>query len=159
MLQVTWLVLANNSATLGRRHTPLKLVYDIGGWLLIARQNWKELKYDNFYCNRRPLNEPRNFQYFAHETLHHQLPKWRKRIETLTHTFSPKDSTFIGLEKYVALTLTIPLWWQTIFRTQAQHLCFIHDSIWFIWFDTRYYLSVKFIMWIVKQKIENKRNL
>ena len=26
----------------------------------------------------------------------------------------------------------------------------------FVWY---YYLSVKFVMWIVKQKIENKRNL
>ena len=45
-----------------------------------------------------------------------------------------------------------PWWWQTLFRTQAQHLCFIHDSIWFICLS-------KFVMWIVKQKIENKRNL
>ena len=29
------------------------------------------------------------------------------------------------------------------------HLCFL------VWY---YYLSVKFVMWIVKQKIENKRN-
>ena len=29
-----------------------------------------------------------------------------------------------------------PRWQQTIFRTQAQHLCFIHDAIWFVWFDT-----------------------
>ena len=43
---------------------------------------------------------------------------------------------------------------QTLFWTQAQHLCFIHDSIWFIWFDTIICLSI--VMWIVKQKIENK---
>ena len=29
-----------------------------------------------------------------------------------------------------------PWWQQTLFRTQAQHLHFLHDSIWFIWFDT-----------------------
>ena len=29
-----------------------------------------------------------------------------------------------------------PWWQQTLFRTQAQHLRFIHDSIWFVWFDT-----------------------
>ena len=29
-----------------------------------------------------------------------------------------------------------PHWQQNLFRTQAQHRCFIHDSIWFIWFDT-----------------------
>ena len=49
-----------------------------------------------------------------------------------------------------------PQWQQTLFRTQAQHLCFIHDFylIYLIWY---YYFSVKFFMWIVKQKIENKR--
>ena len=46
-----------------------------------------------------------------------------------------------------------PPWRQTLFRTQAQHLCFIHDSI-LIWY---YYLSVKFVMWIVEQIIENKK--
>ena len=34
-----------------------------------------------------------------------------------------------------------PWWWQTLFRTQAQHLCFLHDSIWFIWIDTIICLS------------------
>ena len=34
-----------------------------------------------------------------------------------------------------------PRWWQTLFWTQAQHLCFIHDSIWFVWFDTIICLS------------------
>ena len=34
-----------------------------------------------------------------------------------------------------------PQWRQTLFRTQAQHLCFLHDSIWFIWFDTIICLS------------------
>ena len=34
-----------------------------------------------------------------------------------------------------------PWWWQTLFWTQAQHICFIHDSIWFIWFDTFICLS------------------
>ena len=34
-----------------------------------------------------------------------------------------------------------PRWRQTLFRTQAQHLCFIHDSIWFVWFDTIICLS------------------
>ena len=34
-----------------------------------------------------------------------------------------------------------PWWWQTLFQAQAQHLCFLHDSIWFIWFDTIICLS------------------
>ena len=29
-----------------------------------------------------------------------------------------------------------PWWWQTLFRTQAKHLCFLHVSIWFILFKT-----------------------
>ena len=29
-----------------------------------------------------------------------------------------------------------PQWWPTLFWIQAQHLRFIYDSIWFIWFDT-----------------------
>ena len=49
-----------------------------------------------------------------------------------------------------------PQWWQTLYRTQAQHLHFFHDSILFIWY---YYLSVKFVMWIVEHKIENKWKL
>ena len=32
-------------------------------------------------------------------------------------------------------------WWQTLFWTQAQHLRFLHDSIWFLWFDTIFCLS------------------
>ena len=28
-----------------------------------------------------------------------------------------------------------PRWWQTLFQAQAQHLRFLHDSIWLIWFD------------------------
>ena len=28
-----------------------------------------------------------------------------------------------------------PWWQQTLYGTQAQHQYFIHDSIWFIWFD------------------------
>ena len=51
-----------------------------------------------------------------------------------------------------------PRWWQTLYWTQTQHL---HTFSWFylvdlIWY---YYLSVKFVMWIVKPKIENNRNL
>ena len=34
-----------------------------------------------------------------------------------------------------------PQWRQTLFWTQAQHLYFVHDSIWFIWFDTIIWLS------------------
>ena len=34
-----------------------------------------------------------------------------------------------------------PHCWQTLFGTQAQHLCFIHDSFWIIWFDTIICLS------------------
>ena len=34
-----------------------------------------------------------------------------------------------------------PQWWQTLFWTQAQHLCFLHDSIWFIWFEINICLS------------------
>ena len=34
-----------------------------------------------------------------------------------------------------------PRWWQTLFQTQAQHLRILHDSIWFIWFETIFCLS------------------
>ena len=34
-----------------------------------------------------------------------------------------------------------PWWRQTLFRTQAQHRRFLHDSIWFIWLDTIIWLS------------------
>ena len=48
-----------------------------------------------------------------------------------------------------------PWWWQTLFRTQAQHLCFIHDSIWFIWFDTIICLSnLSCELWNRKLKIK-----
>ena len=50
------------------------------------------------------------------------------------------------LNSWVALIISIlrhglgrefkPWWQQTLFQTQAQHLHFIHDSIWFIWLDT-----------------------
>ena len=47
-----------------------------------------------------------------------------------------------------------PRWHQILFRSQAQHSWF-----YLICLIRYYYLSVKFVMWIVKQKIENKRNL
>ena len=47
-----------------------------------------------------------------------------------------------------------PWWQQSLFQTQGQHLHFLDDSIWFIWY---YYLSVKVVMWFVEQKIENKQ--
>ena len=47
-----------------------------------------------------------------------------------------------------------PCRWQTLFGTQAQHM--LYSWFYLVWY---YYLSVKFVMWIVKQKIENKRNL
>ena len=34
-----------------------------------------------------------------------------------------------------------PWWRQTLFGTQAQHLCFLHYIIWLIWFDTIICLS------------------
>ena len=34
-----------------------------------------------------------------------------------------------------------PWWWRILFWTQAQHLCFLCDSIWFIWFDAIICLS------------------
>ena len=61
-----------------------------------------------------------------------------------------------------------PWWRQTLIRTQAQHLHFIHDSVWFVWFDTIICLSnfscelwnrklkikeiylKKFIFWLVR---------
>ena len=47
-----------------------------------------------------------------------------------------------------------PHWWQTLFWTQAQHLCFLHDSIWFIWFDTIICLSnLSCELWNRKLKI------
>ena len=48
-----------------------------------------------------------------------------------------------------------PWWWQTLFQTQAQHLCFLHDSIWFIWFDTIICLSnLSCELWNRKLKIK-----
>ena len=48
-----------------------------------------------------------------------------------------------------------PWWQQTLYRTQAQHLCFIHDSIWFIWFDTIICLSnLSCEVWNRKLKIK-----
>ena len=49
-----------------------------------------------------------------------------------------------------------PWWWQILFWTQAKRICFLLNSIWFIWY---YYLSIKFVMLIAKQKIENKQNV
>ena len=47
-----------------------------------------------------------------------------------------------------------PQWWQTLFWTQAQHLHFFHDSIWFIWFDTIIWLSnLSFELWNRKLKL------
>ena len=34
-----------------------------------------------------------------------------------------------------------PRWQETLFRTPAQHLHFLHDCVWFIWFDTIICLS------------------
>ena len=46
-------------------------------------------------------------------------------------------------------------WRQTLFRTQAQHLCFIHDSIWFVSFDTMICLSnLSCELWNRKLKIK-----
>ena len=48
-----------------------------------------------------------------------------------------------------------PWWWQTLFWTQAQHLRFIHDSIWFIWFDTNIcLLNLSCEFWNRKLKIK-----
>ena len=48
-----------------------------------------------------------------------------------------------------------PWWQQTLFRAPAQHLCFIHDSIWFIWFDTIICLSnLSCELWNRKLKIK-----
>ena len=45
-----------------------------------------------------------------------------------------------------------PWWQQTLFWTQAQHLHFLwFNLVYLIWY---YYFSVKFVMWIVKQKID-----
>ena len=46
-----------------------------------------------------------------------------------------------------------PQWQQTLFQTQALHLCFLHDSIWFIWFDTIICLSnLSYELWNRKLK-------
>ena len=48
-----------------------------------------------------------------------------------------------------------PWWCQTLFRTQAQHLCFIHNSVWFVWFDTIICLSnLSCELWSRKLKIK-----
>ena len=54
---------------------------------------------------------------------------------------------------HYALGREFESWWrQTLFRTQAQHLCFIHDSI---WFDTIICLSnLSCKLWSRKLKIK-----
>ena len=56
-----------------------------------------------------------------------------------------------------------PRWRQTLFRTHAQHLCFIHNSVWFVWFDTIICLSnLSCELWSRKLKIKEiylKKNL
>ena len=48
-----------------------------------------------------------------------------------------------------------PWWWQTLFQTQEQHLRFLRDSIWFIWFDTIIWLSnLSLELWNGKLKIK-----
>ena len=48
-----------------------------------------------------------------------------------------------------------PRWQQTLFRTQAQHMRFIHDSIWFVWFDAIICLSnLSCKLWNRKLKIK-----
>ena len=47
-----------------------------------------------------------------------------------------------------------PKWWQTLLQTQAQHLRFLHESIWFIWFHTLICLSnLSCEMWNRKLKV------
>ena len=47
-----------------------------------------------------------------------------------------------------------PWWQQTLFWTQVQHLRFLHDCIWFIWFDTIICLSnLSCELWNRKLKI------
>ena len=49
-------------------------------------------------------------------------------------------------------------WWrQTLFQTQATSM--LSSWLYLVYLIWYYYLSVKFVMWIVKQKIENKWNL
>ena len=53
-----------------------------------------------------------------------------------------------------------PLWQLTLFLTQAQHLRFLHDSIWFIWFNTIICLSnLSCGLWIRKLKINLQKKL
>ena len=40
-----------------------------------------------------------------------------------------------------------------------KHIIYIYSWFYFVYLVWYYYLSVKFVMWIVKRKIENKRNL
>ena len=48
-----------------------------------------------------------------------------------------------------------PRWQLTLFWTQAQHLRFIHDSIWFVWFDTIICMSnLSWELWNRKLKIK-----
>ena len=55
-----------------------------------------------------------------------------------------------------ALGREFELRWQHSLSDPSTTSTFFHDSIWFIWY---YYLSVKFVMWTVKQTIVNKQNL
>ena len=47
-----------------------------------------------------------------------------------------------------------PRWQQTLYWTQAEHLCFFHDSIWFIWLNTIFCVSnLSCELWNRKLKI------
>ena len=55
-----------------------------------------------------------------------------------------------------------PWWGQSLFWIQVQHPCFLHDSIWLIWFDTICLSNLSCELWNRKLKIKEiyfKNNL
>ena len=88
-----------------------------------------------------------------HAGLHHVV-WWLGRLNSWVVSHS---ALIIGTLRHALGREFEPWWWHTLFWTQAQHLRFIHDSIWFIWFDTIICLSnLSCELWNRKLKIKKK---
>ena len=68
--------------------------------------------------------------------------------------WSPHSTVNIGTQHYTLGHEFTPQRQQILYQTQAQHLHFFHNSIWFIWFDTIICLSFfSFELWNRKLKM------
>ena len=75
------------------------------------------------------------------------------------------NKSWIGVPESLSLIISMlrhalgnefePWWWQTIVWTQKQNLHFLHDSIWFFWFDTIICLS-NLSCELLNRKLKNK---